>query len=480
MATQQSAIDQVRVVVAGDKMSATLTLPANLPAELCNIEFLTGRARERRVAITRDAVDALQRVLDAYTAHPAPVNTVFATGAPPVHGDPARLEWMPGFDPEHHAKTAEDKRTDFYNAVEYARAAEGQTIARIVPPTEGTDGVNVLGEVAKAKPGKPLDWQFDSGTVEVSGLEIKSKIRGVVLVRGHRVEVSDLIEVKDVDFHTGNINVEGGVHVRSDVKDRFEIRATQNIIVDGLVGSATIQCGGNLQLRRGMAAHERGRIDVKGDADVCYLNAVQGRVEGTLRFRNELINCDLDVGHDVFGDSGSIIGGRLAVGGSVHVASLGSEAEVPTRLVLGVMPVLLEERSILLRDIKHAQGVLEKLEQELKAIETPGAKLTAPQKERATEINYLLAEARQEHTAKLTRLEEVDRCMREQSRVDLLVHKIIHPKVGLAVRGVEIVFKKPLDGPVRLGSDLSNRLVLKREDGSFAELGQFVTVKKAA
>lgn len=480
MATQPNAIDQVRVVVASDKMSATLTLPVDLPSELCNIEFLTARARERRVAITRDVVDALQRILDAYTAGPAAVNTVFADGVPPVHGDPARLEWMPGFDPEHHAVSAADKQADFYNAVEYARAAEGQTIARIVPATEGTDGINVLGEVAKAKPGKSLDWQFDSGTVEVNGLEIKSKIRGVVLVRGHHVEVSDLIEVKDVDFHTGNINVEGGVHVRSDVKDRFEIRATQNVIVDGLVGSATIECGGSLQLRRGMAAHERGRIEVKGDADVCYLNAVQGKVEGTLRFRNELMNCDLDVGLDVIADSGSIIGGRLAGGGSVHVASLGSEAEVPTRLVLGVMPVLLEERTVLLRDLKHAQGAVERLEQELKAIETPGAKLTALQKERVTEINYLLAEARQEHTAKLTRLEEVDRSMREQSRVDLLVHKVIHPKVVLVVRGIEILFKKRLVGPVRLGSDLSDRLVLKREDGSFAELGQFVTVKKAA
>lgn len=480
MAAQPNAIDQVRVTIAGDKMSATVTLPPDLPPELRNIEFLTGRARERRVAITRDVVDELERILEAYIAHPDAITTLFAHGVRPLHGDSARLRWTEGFDPDHRAAANADQRTDFYNAVDYARAVEGQVIAHIVPPTDGVDGVDVLGEVAKAKPGKPFDWQFDAATVEVNGLEIRSKIRGVVLVRGHRIEVSDLIEVKDVDFHTGNINVEGGVHVRSDVKDRFEIRATQNVVVDGLVGSALIECGGSLHLRRGMAAHERGQIIVGGDVEVGYLNAVPGKIAGSLRFRHELMNCNLDVGHDVMADSGSIIGGRLRVAGSVHVASLGSEAEIETRLVLGVMPVLLEERSTLLRDIKQAETALIRLEQELKTIETPGAKLTPQQKERATEINYLVAEARQAHTTKLTRLEEVDRCMREQSRVDLLVHKVIHPRVVLAVNGVEIIFKKPLDGPVRLGSDLSNRLVLKREDGSFAELGQFVTVKRAA
>ncbi len=480
MAAQPSAIDQVRVTVASDKMSATLALPADLPPELRNIEFFTGRARERRVAITRDVVDELQHILDAYTAHPVPITATFARGVRPLHGEPATLRWLDGFDPDRHAAAGAEQRTDFYNSVDYARAVDGQVIARILPPTDGVDGVDVLGEVAKAKPGKSLDWQFDAGTVEVDGLDVKSKIRGVVLVRGRRVEVSDLIEVKDVDFHTGNINVEGGVHVRSDVADRFEIRATQNVVVDGLVGSATIECGGNLHLRRGMAAHERGKLAIGGDVDVGYLNAVHGKVGGSLRFRHELMNCQLDVGHDVFADSGSIVGGRLTVAGSVHVAALGSEAEIATRLVLGVMPVLLEERSSLMRDIKQAENALARLEQELNMIETPGAKLTPQQKERATELNYLIAEARQDHTTKLTRLEEVDRCMREQSRVDLLVHKVIHPKVVLAVNGVEIIFKKPLDGPVRLGSDLSNRLVLKREDGSFAELGQFVTVKRAA
>lgn len=472
--------ETARISISSDKMSASVIIPQGFSHELLTIEFLAGIARERRVVITQDALAALGRIVAEARLAQDQVEGIFAQGQAPVHGQSAQLKWAPGFDPERHVHEGADGHTDFYHIVDYMRVSKDQVFATIEPATEGVDGMTVTGDVAKAKPGRPLDWQFDSSSTVVDGCEVRSKLDGVLLLSRKFIKVSNLIEVSDVDFSTGNISVEGGVHVRSEVKDRFEIHATQDVVIDGLVESAVIECGGNLQLRRGMAAHDRGQLMVKGNAEVGYLNAVHARIDGTLQFRRELMNCELCIGADLLGDGGAIIGGQATVTGGVRLAVLGSEAEIPTRLVLGTMPVLFEERSQVQREIKHAESVVEGFTNEMAMLEQSSSKLTAQQKERLTELNYLMAEARQELATKLARITEIDTWTKEHARVDLSVQKVIHPKVTIVVDSIEISFKKPLNGPVRLGWDSSRRLVLKRDDGSFAELGQFVTVKRAA
>lgn len=472
--------ETARISISPDKMSASVIIPQGFSPELLTTEFLAGIARERRVVITQDALSALAQVAAQARLAQDQVEAVFACGQAPAHGEPARLVWLPGFDPERHVHEGADGHTDFYHIVDYVRVSKDQAFARIDQATEGVDGMTVTGEVAKAKPGRPLDWQFDTASTCVDGCEVRSKIDGVLLLQRKFIKVSNLIEVSDVDFSTGNISVEGGVHVRSEVKDRFEIHATQDVIIDGLVESAVIECGGNLQLKRGMAAHDRGHLVVRGNAEVGYLNAVHARIEGTLQFRKEIMNCDLSIGVDLVGDGGSIIGGKTAVTGGVRVAVLGSEAEIPTRLVLGTMPMLFEERAQVMRELKHAESIVEGFTNEMAMLQQSAGKLTAQQKERLTELNYVMAEARQERDAKQARIAQIDAWTKEHARVDLLVQKLIHPKVVVVVDSIEISFKKPLNGPVRLGWDSNRRLVLKRDDGSFAELGQFVTVKRAA
>lgn len=111
------------------------------------------------------------------------------------------------------------------------------------------------------------------------------------------LRVIELYEVPGfVDFSTGNIDFEGSVHVRQGIRDRFEVKATGSIIVDGLVEGATIHCGGDFTAHQGMVGKERGLLFVKGNADVGYLNNVKAEIIGNLTVRRELMNCDLVIG----------------------------------------------------------------------------------------------------------------------------------------------------------------------------------------
>ncbi len=471
---------QPRVELATDRMSAFLVLPPRADDDVLTPDFVCSIARDKGVALGPHAAERIEAILASHRESPREMREPLAEGVPAVDGEPARVDWADGCDPEAHADTDEDGRVDHYNAGVFISVREGQTIARVTPPGEGTDGANVLGEVVRAKPGRRLQWDFDRSSIELENDVARAKIGGVLLVTGNKVKVTNLLDVSVVDFHTGNVSAEGSVHVRAAVKDRFEIRATEDVVVDGLVEAATIDCGGNLVLRRGMAARDQGRLRVKGGVEANYLNAVRGAIEGDLTVRRELINCRLSLGGDLIGDGGAVIGGRVAVAGSVRVGSLGSPGEAPTRIVLGTMPILVEDRAHIERETKELEATVREHADALEPIRAGGRSLSAAEKERLTELNYLLDEARQRLTANLCKLEEIDQLIAENARVDLTVLKEIHPKVVIEAGGIEIEFIRTLTGPVRLGWNADRRLVMKRGNGPFTEIRQFAHVRRAA
>ncbi len=56
-----------------------------------------------------------------------------------------------------------------------------------------------------------------------------------------------------MDFSTGNIDFEGDVRVLKGIRDIFEVRATGNIEVGGLIEASTIDAGGSVFAKGGMA-----------------------------------------------------------------------------------------------------------------------------------------------------------------------------------------------------------------------------------
>ncbi len=244
-----------------------------------------------------------------------------------------------GFDPTASPAAAvgqdDTDVVDYYNQVGYVRIMKGSHVATLHEPTLGEDGRDVTGRTTKAKPGRRNNVKIDpSLSLDGSGRVI-AQIDGILEYQHGVLRVSRVFEVRDaIDFSTGNIDFDGTVIVRDGVRDRFEVKATEDIIVDGLIEAATINCGRNFTCHQGMAAKGQGQLVVDGDAVVGYLNNVKGRIKGNLTVQRELINCELVIGGDLIFDQGRVIGGDLAVSGSVRVAALGSNAEKSTSVIL--------------------------------------------------------------------------------------------------------------------------------------------------
>ncbi|MHC5008727.1 MAG: FapA family protein, partial [Planctomycetota bacterium] len=201
---------------------------------------------------------------------------------------------------------------------------------------------------------------------------------------------------------------DGTVVVREGIRDRFELKATEDIVVDGLIEAATINCGRKFTCHQGMAGKGRGQLDVGGDAVAGYLDDVKGCIKGNLTVQREMVNCELVIGGNLICDKGRVIGGSVAVSGRVQVAALGSNAERATTLILS--------------------------ERTPEGGESEGAE--SPHK------------------------------MSEAGVVDVLIHKAIYPGVTMKIGDVELKFEVALKGPIRIGRDENQRLYFSEGDGS--------------
>ncbi|HZW11435.1 MAG TPA: FapA family protein [Phycisphaerales bacterium] len=324
------------VVLEAEGSAARILIDACADPSAVTREYLASRARERGVELSPEVLRTLGEIAERFGECPGAVDAVFVRATPPVHGEDARIEWRPGYDPEQPVDgpaAPSEGRVDHYTKQCFIRVAPEDHLATVRTATRGVDGRDVTGCPIAAKPGSPLGLEIDQSIRVLPDGRLVAQRAGRLRVAGSRLLVDPMLDVNGtVDFHTGHIDFQGDVHIREDIRDRFRVRASGSIAVDGLVDACHLECGKDLFAPRGIAGRGEGSIRVGQDAVVGYLDQLTGAVGRTLRFRRSIRRCVLTVGGDLMGESGSLVSGTIIVAGSVQVAEIGSPAEAPTEL----------------------------------------------------------------------------------------------------------------------------------------------------
>lgn len=336
---EQTTGGELQVIVAKDALCAELSIPNTLRPEQFTVEVLLAALTSVQVEIT----DAVRANIEALVADPPGKDqshrVKVAEALAPIHGADGHLEWL--VEEEHRPPVQPDGSISFYEQSAYTMVSAEQVIGRIVPPTDGEEGRNVLGQPIACKKGQPIDPRFDETIVVNAAAELVAQIDGVFVREGDRATIRATLEVPGyVDFSTGNIDFHGNVIVRKGVRDLFIVRSSGGIEVRGLAEASTLDCDGDLVLAGGMAGREHGLIRCKSNVIARYLNGTRLEVQGDLHFEKEMIGCDATVRGSVKSPKGSIIGGTLSGERDLEVAVLGSDAGVETTLQLGSLPLL--------------------------------------------------------------------------------------------------------------------------------------------
>lgn len=237
----------------------------------------------------------------------------------------------------------------------------GEVIATKIPAMQGAPGVNVFGEETPAPLGKDLkielanDVRFSRDSLQVSAT--KDGVLSIVNSRIIKV-CSHQVILGDIDFQTGNIESMNAVTIRGSVQPAFRVTAAGDVEITGAVMSGKILGQGNLVVRGGITG-KNSTLEVKGDADINFIEQGLLHCGGIVVIRKQSYYSDIVSGGDIRCQPGSkIMGGRLISEGHITLGDVGSENCTPALIAAGVVATRLDQFDELKKSIVEQQEAI--------------------------------------------------------------------------------------------------------------------------
>lgn len=278
---------------------------------------------------------------------------VIARGEAPRPGADTRFEPL-----IHHRRDSgrpallPDGRVDYLN-LGYAESVRvGDPLMRRIPPTAGTPGRNVRGEMLTCRDGHDRSFRRVGLGTKLSPEDpdlLVATVSGLPTYGPDYVRVDPVLWLQSVDVGTGHIQFAGTVIVAGDVAGGLRIDADRDVIVTGTVEAAEIRAGGNVELRGGMVGQGSGLVAAGGSITARYLDNVTVTAGEDLYFEETISHSDVSVCRDIvavaaFG-RGQIIGGTARAGRQVRTKVLGAPAGTATAVVVGMVDGELQQRA---------------------------------------------------------------------------------------------------------------------------------------
>lgn len=316
----------------------------------------------------------------------------------------------------------------------------GDKLMRRIPPVPGKDGVDILGNNVPTKP--VADMNFNSACTGTRIDEndpnlLLADIPGQPKIISNGIKINNIIEIENIDLSTGNLDFQGTIHIKGDVKSGMKLHSTGDIFVNGMIEAAEVIAGGNVSVKGGAigasdiqsgvtsaGAPPACIISKTGTVQVLFAQNIKISADKAVLITGNSTQCDLSAGTEIIVGkpksmrNGQIIGGITQATKLVKAVSFGSNTGVQTKIQVGDDPswadkVMEQEKAISHKtaELEYTIKQLNKLKQDKKANpdavkdEAISEKNTARQQlsEEVRKMNAELAALKEGHVA----LEEV-------------------------------------------------------------------------
>ncbi|MBR1760571.1 MAG: DUF342 domain-containing protein [Schwartzia sp.] len=372
-----------QIEVSKDRMTATMKIdrqPGQIPPAK---EDVLKELSSRRIVFGIDE-DAIERGL----AHGS--QTVIVRGKPPEPGKDAKI--VRKFNAEQKGKLQEDKygRVDYKNLNLFLIAKKGDILAERIPHTLGVEGVNIFGDKIKPKPGKPKPVPAGKNTEIKDDNFVVAAIDGQIVEANNKFSVDPRLEIRgDVSVGTGNINFVGAVSIGGNVLQGFSVKATGNVEINGGVNGGMVE-GFNVFVKGGVIGVDgKGKVTAEEDVQAAFVENGAIEAGGIITVTDVVLHSDLRAGIKIVveGKRGLVTGGYLAAGEEIRAKVIGNQAQVASRLVVGVNPSLQRKYQDACREYSESRKKLQQLTQALNTLGKIDVSLLPPQ--RAEQIAQL-------------------------------------------------------------------------------------------
>ena len=266
---------------------------------------------------------------------------VMAVGTAPIHGKDAKIEYFFNTNKNLQPKRNEDGSVDYKELNTISHIQKGQLLARLIKEDPGKSGRNVFGEEIKPRTVRTERLEFGNNiTINEDRTEIYSDVTGHANFINGKVFVSNVFQVPaDVDNSVGNIEYDGSVEIKGNVKSGFTVRATGDIIIEGVVENAFVESGGQIIVKRGIQGMYKGTLKAGTNVMAKYIENAKVFAGGFVE-AEAILNSDISATAEVrvHGRKGLINGGTVRAGRSIETEYAGTEMGTFTTLEVGIDP----------------------------------------------------------------------------------------------------------------------------------------------
>ncbi len=426
----------VEVRVSSDKMTASVFLfaPQN------GGKGITAKDIHYALSLKKVLFGIDEKAVERLAASPDYVGeTIVANGQAPKHGVSSEISYKFRLTKEKRPLIREDGTADLKDLGIIENVSKGQLLCEKNESVPGIDGMNVLGTVIRARPGKDVPMPVGKNTVlSEDKLQLFSAADGQAELINRRVSVLEVFVVEgDVSLATGDIKFVGSVQVLGSVLAGFKIEAGGNVTINGSVENADITAKGSIFIGGGMNGMSKGELHAGENITSKYLQNCRAYAGGDV-CADVILSSEIFSGGNVRleGTKATIIAGRCLARTSVTAKSIGSKnSPIMTVIEVGNDPALLARDKELPKEIaalQKEQATLSRLIALFNDYEKAG-RLDEEKAESLSNANYTFGVNQERLSGLLEEQEETKQKISEFGYGKISATDCIYPGVKLVI-----------------------------------------------
>ncbi|NLU48793.1 MAG: DUF342 domain-containing protein [Syntrophomonadaceae bacterium] len=293
-----------------------------------------------------------------------------ARGLPAVDGEDAHLDYhFPLPEERFRPVEMEDGKVDYRNLNLIYNVRRGELLVVRTPSKKGTMGITVTGVPIPPKPGKQVALPRGRNTlVDDTGNRLYAAVDGHVSLVSGKVTVQPVLEIwGNVDYAVGNIDFLGSVLVNGSILSGFTVKAGGDIEVRGVVEAASVEAGGNILIRNGIAGARKAVVTAGGSIFTRFVENATVEAGQDIVVGNGIVQSVVRANRSVKAEQrkGTIVGGIIQAGEEICGRVIGSPFCVQTVLEVGVVPRVREEYKAICAEYQEKKKSFELLGQQL-------------------------------------------------------------------------------------------------------------------
>lgn len=350
------------------------------------------------------------------------------------------------------AKPEDDAPVDYHAFNTIITVEKDTAIGRITPAVPGKSGVDVHGKTLEpARCVAEVQLQSTVRRAADDPCVMIATIPGKIVFKNGALSIDEVITIKgDVDFRCGNIDASTDVSIDGTILDQFEVKSAKSISVRGTIQAAKVEAGDDVLVDGGIIGHHKGSVRAGGRIVAKFAEDADLKAESDIEITKEVMHSRVYCRGKLSVTRGAIIGGQVYAREGAELVAIGSEAFIPTSVIVGIHPSVLQAADKTHEEMRAKQKTLERIREGVKPLLACMKRLTPDQKEQATELLFKADCMASEISETEAKCEEMVKEARSDNPPTVLVTKTIHPGVRIRIGHRHVVFQKELKGPVRI------------------------------